>query len=924
MQICTVVTSTVNVSSCAKQWSSSSIEHALVTFVVPSIGRSSLRETLFSILNQTDSRFLALVILDGLSSTSLYFNTSLKSPLPTYYHDLDEAILQDDRICFVHTTSDRRANCGAAKRNLAVPLVPTPWIGFVDDDDILDKYYVHHLVQSADAYPTASCVLFRMCVLFRTQAQVFPRHDSDTFYRQEVGISFAVRTDVFTSLGYAFHASNWEDFLFLDTLRRDHIPILLSAHMTYFVRGFNSSLCHQYAQFAPNILITNSSSYPYLRTSGALSAQEKQKELQSARLWECTQRGNGQRVPHFVFTETSSPFFGSNIRGLQESLQNALQRGCHGHWLNMPHLPIHIVFDARTQPISPFYIQVQLEQLGTQHFSLPYQSKLQSALQIWEFQNDQDRLLQRLSENSLQTPTYFVPTMLMLDRNDPEYRCSKQTYETSLFAEEIGAYDPMEDEEEEEEDLVLLNGNSSRSTQASPTPTLSILRQATQYSSSHRSMHSVREETIINLYHGGFYHTCRVMTDVTVPSTSFYSTYLRSEPSDCRMRHRAGPTSEYCYWWNSDGTHANRHSIRNAGAVRLQGQQLCKLVTEAADFDILVFGKLHHSDGNQREQLCDTLTASPSDSDITRQVLCAEGVFGALRRHLVCRARLVLVSHYYHNTNPAENASALNATRMSSALETHRLDPLLQGQRLVLFQHSPVSSSPIEQLYVQHLSSLPDVNISRIASVVGLAQEAILLLDRLTATTTESQQPYALEDAFRWKTQLYEYQRRSKLFVKRMTSTLDPLCFALSQLQPRVLARYAEYQTWQQQRQPLGRKDIVNNGNYTKNATEMMWTLFADFHSKQASRGGISFPVFSQHHGLGRQFAMDWRGHTVTLFAVGSAVYAAWLAWQLFCYLHRIHGLHRIFPECVPSPKRKQMSVVLLAKKVNIPAQRSH
>lgn len=184
--------------------------HAWITFLVPSIGRASLLETLQSLQAQTlPDQWVALVLMDGCE----------KGEMP-------QSIQEDSRILFL--SLPKQASAGSV-RNIGMSLVYSPWIGFVDDDDLLHPEYIQQLHLELRQSPYTSCVVFRMTVGDR----VFPGQGAASIRQGDVGISFAVRSSMKTR----FTDQHAEDYAFLHELDRLHYPIVLSSAVMYFVRG---------------------------------------------------------------------------------------------------------------------------------------------------------------------------------------------------------------------------------------------------------------------------------------------------------------------------------------------------------------------------------------------------------------------------------------------------------------------------------------------------------------------------------------------------------------------------------------------------------------------------------------------------------------------------------------------------------------
>lgn len=621
--------------------------------------------SLQSVIDQSNPNWLILVVFDGLVSDSLYLNST--SNLPVYYRELPNSMIQDDRVCFIHGPSNRQANCGALNRNHAVKFVKTPWIGFLDDDDTVDAQYVDHILRHEKEYPKAMAILFRMCVDVPTLGYLVPAATSTNIFRQDAGISFAVRTEVFQQMKYEFYPSNWEDFLFLHALRKDKVPVLMSEHLAYYVKDFTIQQCLVPAERS---YLTNQTTNLLLRGAASMTKEEIDHELKLAKIYECSRRGHGAAEPKFVFSEAQSIFFQHNIRGLQNSLGMAIKKRCHGYWRQMPDIDIHLVFGATTPPKSPFYIQVQLEQRDTFHFSVDYMKKLQGALQIWEFN--------QLGESSRKLPgvnssIYFVPTMLMLD-SKPVYHC----------AADHKAAPPGP------KDLV---GTS--------VPTFHV-------------------------YQRGVYYKCHLGADGSVRSVDH-------ELSPCAKK-STRLRAPYCFSSPTVITDAEeRHKLCRETLFPPRRED----GADATPIDALMFGALRNSSDNQRESTCDALTAAGL------RVVCVEGIFDKLLSHLVCQARVVVVSHYFR----------------TSALETHRIDPLLQIGKVVVATES-LSSPDIDRLYRQVIPIVPSADLVRTVTHVVRNYHSWLRQER--------------------------YTERVRDFVRRATTTIDPMCLAISQLETKI------------------------------------------------------------------------------------------------------------------------------------------
>jgi hypothetical protein len=91
---------------------------ALVTFIVPSKGRTSLCRTLTSLFTQMRRNFRVIVMFDG------NVRSDLVASCPDY----------DTRFSFLSMGEKiGRANEAGLIRNRAVALAASPWVAFVDD-----------------------------------------------------------------------------------------------------------------------------------------------------------------------------------------------------------------------------------------------------------------------------------------------------------------------------------------------------------------------------------------------------------------------------------------------------------------------------------------------------------------------------------------------------------------------------------------------------------------------------------------------------------------------------------------------------------------------------------------------------------------------------------------------------------------------
>jgi len=200
----------------------------MITFIIPTIGRPSIRTTIESLYSQTDVRWRAIIVFDGIPISTIFGDDELDSGL-------------DKRIQVLEIKkSGVHINSAGLVRNAGIRSCLTDWVAFVDDDDILSSRYVETFYKEIDEYPQIDVLLFRMYVekpsYLNPDCFILPELNTEDFYWRKTGISFALRTSIFIERGIWFEPSEEEDYLFLDGLRRRRISIMISPYIRYFVR----------------------------------------------------------------------------------------------------------------------------------------------------------------------------------------------------------------------------------------------------------------------------------------------------------------------------------------------------------------------------------------------------------------------------------------------------------------------------------------------------------------------------------------------------------------------------------------------------------------------------------------------------------------------------------------------------------------
>lgn len=191
----------------------------LITFIIPTIGRSTLPITLDCLINQSNPNWKAIVVFDGISSTIQNTDPRIR-------------IIESPKLGEGH-------NSAGLVRNYGITFADTEWVAFVDDDDTLTTRYVDIFIEESSAYTLADIIIFRMEA---KKDYILPKLSTDTFYKFQVGISFAVKRKLFNK-GNLFIPNTTEDFCYLDEARNKKYNIMISPHITYFVRN-----CEKYTR----------------------------------------------------------------------------------------------------------------------------------------------------------------------------------------------------------------------------------------------------------------------------------------------------------------------------------------------------------------------------------------------------------------------------------------------------------------------------------------------------------------------------------------------------------------------------------------------------------------------------------------------------------------------------------------------------
>jgi len=200
----------------------------LVTFIIPTIGRDSLIQSITSLQNQTNQNWKAIVIFDGIEPT-------------ISIDDKRITITQCDKSGTSEIVNGLTKSNGAGNvRNFGIKMCETEWIAFLDDDDTLAHTYLETLFNEIDLCYNVDVVIFRMT---HPEYGVLPKVSSINFHQYEVGISFAIKRKIFSN-DICFESSHDEDYNLLCKIRDRGHKMVMSPYVKYFVYGVNRQEVH--------------------------------------------------------------------------------------------------------------------------------------------------------------------------------------------------------------------------------------------------------------------------------------------------------------------------------------------------------------------------------------------------------------------------------------------------------------------------------------------------------------------------------------------------------------------------------------------------------------------------------------------------------------------------------------------------------
>jgi hypothetical protein len=213
-----------------------------IIFIIPTLGRQSLINTIQSLINLTSNDWKALIIFDGIQNNldQIYINKINKNQQFIFLEINKCGIINENKI----------NNCAGFVRNYGIEYLlnhekeelKTEYIGFLDDDDTLHPNYIDYLKKEELKFQF-DIIIFRMMY---KNFNIIPHLLTKKIEKKNVGISFAFKYEIIkNNKDLRFKNDCFEDFIFIFIAKQLNIKILLSKYIAYFVQT-NYNQCANY------------------------------------------------------------------------------------------------------------------------------------------------------------------------------------------------------------------------------------------------------------------------------------------------------------------------------------------------------------------------------------------------------------------------------------------------------------------------------------------------------------------------------------------------------------------------------------------------------------------------------------------------------------------------------------------------------
>lgn len=182
-----------------------------ITFIIPSLNRPSLENSIDSLIKQSNPNWRCIVIYDGVEGPN--------------FGDERIKTIKVDKLGLIGPANGQ----SGLVRNKGIEMCETEWVGFLDDDDTINKDYVKTLFERYHKY---DFVVWRMKSI---DGMVLPPFHLNDLYFATVGISFCYKRNRFKDLLFR-HNRDGEDFDFLIDLKKISSNFIITPEIMYNVR----------------------------------------------------------------------------------------------------------------------------------------------------------------------------------------------------------------------------------------------------------------------------------------------------------------------------------------------------------------------------------------------------------------------------------------------------------------------------------------------------------------------------------------------------------------------------------------------------------------------------------------------------------------------------------------------------------------
>lgn len=207
-----------------------------IYFIIPSIARDTLKDTINSLNALNSKKWNALIIFDGVKPKILFDSHNI------HYIQVEK------------TGIEAKKNNAGLVRNIGFEYllknnIKTKYIGFCDDDDTLHPDFIENLNNDINTFDEPELIIYRMMY---KNTNVVPHPLTTKIQVKNIGISFVLHNKILEKYELRFINHPYEDFVFVQQAKTKPISILISKFVNYFVKT-NYDLQKKYIKNYPPI-----------------------------------------------------------------------------------------------------------------------------------------------------------------------------------------------------------------------------------------------------------------------------------------------------------------------------------------------------------------------------------------------------------------------------------------------------------------------------------------------------------------------------------------------------------------------------------------------------------------------------------------------------------------------------------------------